>query len=146
MPGNDDDIYQKRRKHLDLLFENPEKLIKLSTKEKPNEYQPPEFVQHITGSCAGAGSGEFHIYRNARRKEYERLKRMEEDTQYEISMKEYEEKTVHFQQLDEQKTTKNRLKRQKQKAKLRKQKTVIIDVKDESSQHQTEEKPPLSST
>ena len=36
-------------------------------------------VANVMGSSAGAGSGEFHTYRNLRRKEYFRVARMEKD-------------------------------------------------------------------
>ena len=32
----------------------------------------------MQGSSAGAGSGEFHVYKASRRREYERLKLLEE--------------------------------------------------------------------
>ncbi|KUJ15275.1 DUF1168-domain-containing protein, partial [Mollisia scopiformis] len=40
---------------------------------------PPEIVQNVQGSSAGAGSGEFHVYKASRRREYERLRGMEEE-------------------------------------------------------------------
>ncbi|KAJ1561330.1 hypothetical protein HK405_004226, partial [Cladochytrium tenue] len=41
---------------------------------------PKEIVRNIQGSSAGAGSGEFHVYRALRRKEFARLKMMDART------------------------------------------------------------------
>lgn len=41
---------------------------------------PPDFVRNVMGSSAGAGSGEFHVYRHLRRKEYARQKFIQEKT------------------------------------------------------------------
>lgn len=38
---------------------------------------PPEMVKNVQGSASAAGSGEFHVYKHSRRREYERLKMME---------------------------------------------------------------------
>ena len=38
-------------------------------------------MKNVQGSSAGAGSGEFHVYKASRRREYERLKMMEEQAQ-----------------------------------------------------------------
>jgi hypothetical protein len=38
-------------------------------------------MKNVQGSSAGAGSGEFHVYKASRRREYERLKIMDEQTQ-----------------------------------------------------------------
>lgn len=49
--------------------------------ERPKERgapHVPDFVRNVMGSSAGAGSGEFHVYRHLRRKEYARQKYMEE--------------------------------------------------------------------
>lgn len=37
---------------------------------------PQEMMKNVQGSAAGAGSGEFHVYKASRRREYERLKIM----------------------------------------------------------------------
>ena len=39
----------------------------------------PEIVANVQGSSAGAGSGEFHVYKAARRREYERLRAMDDE-------------------------------------------------------------------
>lgn len=41
----------------------------------------PEFVRNVMGSSAGAGSGEFHVYRHLRRKEYARQKFIQEKSE-----------------------------------------------------------------
>lgn len=37
----------------------------------------PTFVRNVMGSSAGAGSGEFHVYRHLRRKEFARQKQIQ---------------------------------------------------------------------
>jgi hypothetical protein len=49
--------------------------------ERPKEKNTPhvpDFVRNVMGSSAGAGSGEFHVYRHLRRKEYARQKFIQE--------------------------------------------------------------------
>lgn len=38
---------------------------------------PKDVLRNVTGSSAAAGSGEFHVYKNARRREAERIRFME---------------------------------------------------------------------
>jgi Protein of unknown function (DUF1168) len=38
-------------------------------------------MKNVQGSSAGAGSGEFHVYKASRRREYERLKALNDDAQ-----------------------------------------------------------------
>src|SRR5689334_11186825 len=64
---------------LSHLFANPSQPIRLpdpSAKSKTLP-APPEIVTNVQGSSAGAGSGEFHVYKAARRREYERLRAMD---------------------------------------------------------------------
>lgn len=129
--GGENENYEKTRRHLDKLFSHPERPITFGVKGKPKEFKAPEFVQHVTSSSAGAGSGEFHLYRNARRKEYERLKQMEEDLQKETLSKMFGEKTTYHQQQDDQRTTKNRLKRLKHKETFRNKRQKEVDQQKE---------------
>lgn len=39
----------------------------------PTLREPKEMMSNVQGSSAGAGSGEFHVYKESRRREYERL-------------------------------------------------------------------------
>ncbi|CAZ84027.1 unnamed protein product [Tuber melanosporum] len=62
------------------LFSKPDREIHMPTNPKTKVLPPPpEIVTNVQGSSAGAGSGEFHVYKAARRREYERIRLMEEE-------------------------------------------------------------------
>ncbi|XP_013413955.1 PRKR-interacting protein 1 homolog isoform X2 [Lingula anatina] len=115
-----------QRMKLEKLMSNPEKEAFIPS--RPKEYTPKapvEFVRNVWGSSAGAGSGEFHVYRGTRRREYARQKFMTEKTEKEKEDAEYHRKLEANKQAAESKTAKKRAKRlkkkQKQKAKKPKQ-------------------------
>lgn len=78
---------------------------------------PPEIVANVQGSSAGAGSGEFHVYKAGRRREYERLRLMDEEVKKEKEKSEWEEEQERRKKADEERMRKNREKREKKKAK-----------------------------
>lgn len=52
-----------------------------SKKDGSNAFcETPSFVRNVMGSSAGAGSGEFHVYRHLRRKEYARQKTIQQQS------------------------------------------------------------------
>ncbi|KAL1997307.1 hypothetical protein VTN49DRAFT_5942 [Thermomyces lanuginosus] len=102
------------------LFKDPNKEIKIPPRSKPRTADslppPPEIVPNVQGSSAGAGSGEFHVYKASRRREYERLRLMEEEVQREKADAEFQRKREELRRKDEEKTEKNRRKREKKRA------------------------------
>lgn len=67
-----------------LVFQQQKDVIipNLSTSSKRDNAnsisETPSFVRNVMGSSAGAGSGEFHVYRHLRRKEYARQKQIQQ--------------------------------------------------------------------
>lgn len=62
---------------------NPEREVRLPAPQGPFASEilarmPKDIVKSVSGSAAAAGSGEFHVYKNSRRREFERVKLMEE--------------------------------------------------------------------
>jgi hypothetical protein len=108
---------------VEALFANPDREIKIpdSSSSNPNSSVPgaalPEIVANVQGSSAGAGSGEFHVYKASRRREFDRLRRMEEEVETEEKDKAFYEERDEARRRDEEKTAKNRLKREKKRAK-----------------------------
>lgn len=105
--------------------DRPVDIPQLSAETKPKLAPPPEFVANVQGSSAGAGSGEFHVYKASRRRENERLRAMDEEAQKEEDddkwIREREEKRLR----DEEKTAKKRAGRNKRKAK--KEGTPVVE-------------------
>lgn len=108
--------YDLARMRLERLQQNPNKLAPIpQRKEDPKPKEPPEFVRNVVGSSAAAGSAEFHIYRNNRRKEMNRIDHMEKEYQKKKLDEEYEQKIEERRRIEEEKLEKNRRKRLKRK-------------------------------
>ena len=106
---------------LDALFANPDREVTIPPSATRNGMAravaaPPEIVANVQGSSAGAGSGEFHVYKASRRREYERLRLMDEEVRREKEAEEFEKKQAELRRRDEAKTNKNKARREKMKA------------------------------
>ncbi|KAK3721901.1 hypothetical protein LTR37_002717 [Vermiconidia calcicola] len=112
---------------VEALFANPDREISLpsSTSTKNGHLAPPEIVANVQGSSAGAGSGEFHVYKASRRREYERLRLMDEEVEREEKERAFRQKQEELRQRDEEKARRNREKRAKVRA--RKEKGKVAD-------------------
>lgn len=75
----------------------------------------PVRVSNTSGSSAGSGSGDFHQYRQMRRKEQDRLARIEVDYQRRKEVAEFIMRKEERLKAAEERTAKKRLKRQKKK-------------------------------
>nr|POE62835.1 isoform 2 of prkr-interacting protein 1 [Quercus suber] len=108
---------------VNALFANPTREIHIpspSTALSRVTNAPPEIVANVQGSSAGAGSGEFHVYKASRRREYERLRAMDEETERGEKDAEHMAKVEGMRRADEEALERRRKKREK--VKLRKQK------------------------
>merc|ERR1712141_850657 len=76
----------------------------------------PEFNHNIMGSSAGAGSGEFHLYRQMRRKEANRQAILNYRKVRDDLNDAFHQKIEENEKAAEDKTAKKRQKRQKRKA------------------------------
>ncbi|TVY37951.1 PRKR-interacting protein [Lachnellula occidentalis] len=103
--------------HINALFAKPDQEIRLpaSSLTTHNGPLPPEIVTNVQGSSAGAGSGEFHVYKASRRREYERLRQMDEDVRKEQDGEDWDKEKREREERDREKTRKNREKREKLK-------------------------------
>jgi Protein of unknown function (DUF1168) len=73
---------EQQRAQLEKLLKDPSKPAYIPPPPKDKTIRPArEMMKNVQGSSAGAGSGEFHVYKASRRREYERLKLLEESAQ-----------------------------------------------------------------
>jgi len=71
---------EKQRSQLDRLLKDPLKPVFIPPPPKEKTIRPArEMMKNVQGSSAGAGSGEFHVYKASRRREYERLRIIDEE-------------------------------------------------------------------
>jgi len=71
---------EKQRSQLDRLLKDPTKPAFIPPPPKEKVIRPArEMMKNVQGSSAGAGSGEFHVYKASRRREYERLRIIDEE-------------------------------------------------------------------
>ncbi|XP_044129456.1 PRKR-interacting protein 1 [Bufo gargarizans] len=113
----------EQRLKLERLMRNPDKPVPIP--EGPREWTPrsaPEFVRDVMGSSAGAGSGEFHVYRHLRRREYQRQEYMDTLSDKQRLDEEFQRKLKENQIKAEERTAKRRLKRLKKNEKKKSKK------------------------
>lgn len=107
---------------VDALFAKPDQDIRVpgldgsAVGRLRSAAAPPEIVTNVQGSSAGAGSGEFHVYKASRRREYERLKEMDSEVRRGEGQVQFEKDRAERVRKDEERTRKNREKRDKLKA------------------------------
>lgn len=75
----------------------------------------PEKVVNPYGSTAGANSGDFHLYRQTRAREMERMKELTTAEEERMKDVEFENKIKRDREEEERKTDKKRKKRQRRK-------------------------------
>ena len=115
-----------QRSKLEKLMKNPDRpaYIPQPRKERdPNK--APEFVYNVMGSSAGAGSGEFHVYRQIRRKETLRMNVLSAKKEKEDLNDAYHQKLAENERLAEERTAKKRQKRQKKKEAAKKKRQEV---------------------
>ncbi|PQE08531.1 DUF1168 domain protein [Rutstroemia sp. NJR-2017a BBW] len=90
--------------HIEKLMAAPDKNIQIPTSgslvKKNDAAHVPEIVQNVQGSSAGAGSGEFHVYKVMAEKEaeeWERNKRKKEEEDAERTRKNREKRMKKMQ-------------------------------------------------
>ncbi|CAK7273641.1 hypothetical protein SEPCBS119000_005765 [Sporothrix epigloea] len=104
---------------LDALFAKPDQTIRIPQSADVARVRgsaPPEIISNVQGSSSGAGSGEFHVYKASRRREYARLRQLDEEAARDRDAQDFEKTKRERETRDDEKTRRNREKREKAKA------------------------------
>ena len=115
---------------------NPTKPVFIPEPRKEKDVnKAADFQYNVMGSSAGAGSGEFHVYRQIRRKESDRQKELGKRKDRDDMNEAYHQKLEENVKAAEEKTAKKRAKRlkKKQNAKKNKQMKNKSNVKEQKS-------------
>nr|CAH0102775.1 unnamed protein product [Daphnia galeata] len=137
--------YDYQRMKLNRLMKNPDKPVQLPDRPKEKKSTPdtPDFVRNVMGSSAGAGSGEFHVYRHIRRREYARQKHIQIMSEKDQKDEDFRRKIENNQKQAEEKTAKKRAKRLKKKELLKacgkKQKRITETIIDQETNSSSDE-------
>lgn len=109
---------------------NPDKLAPIPDRQREwTPRAPPEFVRDVMGSSAGAGSGEFHVYRHLRRREYQRQDFLDKMAEVQNKEQDYLDKVEENKRAAEERTAKRRKKREKMKQKKLMVKKTKLEAK-----------------
>jgi len=128
-----------QRIKLEKLMANPDKPVNIPARPVDHEVnRAAEFNHNVMGSSAGAGSGEFHLYRQMRRKEQNRVKQLAYRKKRDDLNLEFKEKLEENERLAAEKTEKKRLKRAKKKKKGKNQKKEVIVEKDSTEESESD--------
>jgi hypothetical protein len=107
----------QQRYELEELLANPDQEIVIPGSQPDPELLPPDILLNIQGSSAGAGSGEFHVYKAARKREFERIQRFEDEIEREGGRIQFAQEREERERLQTEKTAKNKKRRDKKKGK-----------------------------
>jgi len=122
-----------QRMKLEKLMANPDKPVNIPARRVDHDVnRAPEFNHNVMGSSAGAGSGEFHLYRQMRRKERNRVAQLNYRRKRDELDDEFKQKLDDNERLAAEKTEKKRLKRSKKKQSKKRKKEEVEELKDSS--------------
>ena len=92
-----------------------EEIVMTKKKEESSKRLITDRVSNPSGSVAGSASGDFHTYRHVRRREAERMEKMERDHAEKIAREEHKQKREDTKLEFKRKAEKRRMKRQRKK-------------------------------